>query len=102
MNAARSFGVQATSFMKRTLLPVLSALVLAACGGATPQVATTPLDPLAPTTLYPMPEGAQWVYDVDTGGDEPHPEPLDDLEDMDDDDDLIPDTGAMAARVNES
>lgn len=29
------------------------------------------MDRLAPRTLYPMLEGAQWVYDVDTGGPEP-------------------------------
>jgi hypothetical protein len=47
------------------------ALTLTACGAAGPTVAEPTLDPLAPTTLYPMSEGAQWVYDVDTGGDEP-------------------------------
>ena len=46
-------------------------LALAGCGAATTDVVEPELDPLAPTTLYPMGEGAQWVYDVDTGGDEP-------------------------------
>ena len=47
------------------------ALLLAACGGAAPQVAAPAVDRLAPATLYPMNDGAQWVYDVDTGGGEP-------------------------------
>ncbi len=44
---------------------------LAACGPATPEIAEPAIDRLAPMTLYPMEDGAQWVYDVDTGGDEP-------------------------------
>lgn len=47
------------------------ALALAACGTTTPEVAEPEIDRLAPTTLYPMQDGAQWVYDVHTGGDEP-------------------------------
>jgi len=57
-----------TRFSSFALLPF--ALVVA-CGPATPEVAEPELDPLAPTTLYPMRDGAQWVYDVDTGGGEP-------------------------------
>ena len=55
------------------LLPaaLLLPLAIVGCGPATPTVAEAPVDRLAPATLYPMPEGAQWVYDVDTGGDEP-------------------------------
>ena len=49
----------------------LSSVALAGCGPATPEVAEIPIDRLAPTTLYPMRENAQWVYDVDTGGGEP-------------------------------
>jgi hypothetical protein len=48
-----------------------SALALAGCGGAAPQVQMTEAQRLEPGTLYPMNEGAEWVYDVDTGGDEP-------------------------------
>lgn len=48
-----------------------SLLALPACGGATAEVARPRGDRLAPATLYPMIEGAQWVYDVDTGGPEP-------------------------------
>ena len=55
--------------MKRALLVLL--LLVPACGPATPHVAGPEVDRLAPTTLYPIPEGAQWVYDVDTGGGEP-------------------------------
>jgi hypothetical protein len=46
-------------------------VLLIGCGAATPEVASSPRDRLAPTTLYPMNEGAQWVYDVETGGPEP-------------------------------
>ena len=63
-------------------------------------------DPVVAAVLETFPgatvEAVRPLIGPETGGDEPHPEPLDDLEDMDDDDDLIPDTGAMAARVNES
>ncbi|HHH28795.1 MAG TPA: hypothetical protein ENK57_10690 [Polyangiaceae bacterium] len=55
--------------MTRTLC--LVALLLSACGSAIPEVAAPEIDRLAPTTLYPMHRGAQWVYDVDTGGAEP-------------------------------
>jgi hypothetical protein len=54
--------------MIRTLVP---ALLLAACGSTQVEVAQYSGDRLAPTTLYPMLEGAQWVYDVETGGPEP-------------------------------
>lgn len=57
--------------MHRSLVVALAVLTTSACGAAAPEVAEPTLDPLAPTTLYPMHEGAQWVYDVDTGGDEP-------------------------------
>jgi len=50
---------------------LLAFVTLVGCGAATPEVAEIEVDRLAPTTLYPMHEGAQWVYDVDTGGDEP-------------------------------
>jgi hypothetical protein len=55
------------------LLPglLLPGLLLPACGSAAPEVTEPAIDRLAPTTLYPMLEGAQWVYDVDTGGPEP-------------------------------
>ena len=43
----------------------------AGCGPATPQAEEPSVDRLAPTTLYPMEPGTQWVYDVDTGGGEP-------------------------------
>lgn len=49
----------------------VSLLSLSGCGPAAPTVATRSIDRLAPGTLYPMIEGAQWVYDVETGGDEP-------------------------------
>ena len=52
-------------------LALLPLLALAACGAAPPPEETPAVDRLAPTTLYPMPDGAQWVYDVDTGGPEP-------------------------------
>ena len=55
--------------MKRASSIVL--LLACSCGPATPHVAAPEVDRLAPTTLYPMEAGAQWVYDVDTGGDEP-------------------------------
>lgn len=58
--------------MKRLTIALACALaLLPACGPATPRVAEPEVDRLAPTTLYPMHEGAQWVYDVHTGGDEP-------------------------------
>lgn len=44
---------------------------LAGCAGATSSGERTIRDRLAPTTLYPMSAGSQWVYDVHTGGDEP-------------------------------
>lgn len=50
---------------------VALALSFAACGPATPEIAEPDIDRLAPSTLYPMNDGAQWVYDVDTGGGEP-------------------------------
>lgn len=56
--------------MKRTFA-LLLALSASACGPATPEVREPEIDRLAPTTLYPMLEGAQWVYDVETGGPEP-------------------------------
>lgn len=46
-------------------------LLLVGCGGASPHVQMSEAVRLTPTTLYPMNEGAQWVYDVDTGGNEP-------------------------------
>lgn len=64
----RTFGV----LMSRPalLLTFISTLALG-CGSAVPEVAEPAIDRLAPSTLYPMLSGAQWVYDVDTGGDEP-------------------------------
>ncbi len=50
---------------------LLSAVATTACGATGPTVAQPRGDRLAPSTLYPMIEGAQWVYDVDTGGPEP-------------------------------
>lgn len=55
----------------RTLPLALLLLALAGCGAATQPTQARNVDRLAPTTLYPMLEGAQWVYDVHTGGDEP-------------------------------
>src|SRR5690606_308807 len=46
-------------------------VVLASCGPPAAAVEVPAGDRLAPATLYPMIEGAQWVYDVDTGGGEP-------------------------------
>lgn len=57
--------------MKHVLLALTLALTLTGCGAATADVATPEVDRLAPTTLYPMEPGTQWVYDVDTGGGEP-------------------------------
>ena len=59
--------------MTRFSLPLLPLLVFVApgCGSTTPEIAEPQVDRLAPTTLYPMDDGAQWVYDVETGGDEP-------------------------------
>jgi len=54
-----------------TRLVLLGCLLGFGCGTAVPEVAEIPVDRLAPTTLYPMLENAQWVYDVDTGGGEP-------------------------------
>ena len=75
VNGSPSRGVQPRTLMTRTTLlfaALTSALiVLPGCGAATPEVAEIEVDRLAPTTLYPMIEGAQWVYDVDTGGNEP-------------------------------
>ena len=51
--------------------PLALALLVAGCGAATTQIAERPVDRLAPTTLYPMIANAQWVYDVETGGNEP-------------------------------
>lgn len=56
--------------MKR-LLFVLLLGSLSGCGTAPPAVEAPVVDRLAPSTLYPMLPGAQWVYDVDTGGGEP-------------------------------
>lgn len=73
LNGAARSGVQEER-MKR-IVPAMLALSLAstltACGPATPEAEEPDVDRLAPTTLYPMNEGAQWVYDVDTGGNEP-------------------------------
>ncbi len=55
--------------MKRTASILL--VLLASCGAPAARVDAPVGDRLAPATLYPMIEGAQWVYDVDTGGDEP-------------------------------
>jgi len=52
-------------------LPLLSLALMIGCGPAVTEVATPRGDRLAPSTLYPMLEGSQWVYDVDTGGGEP-------------------------------
>lgn len=56
--------------MNRHALSLL-ALAVVACGPAAPRVAEPEIDRLAPTTLYPMLEGAQWVYDVETGPEPP-------------------------------
>ncbi|HEY8431641.1 MAG TPA: hypothetical protein VIL20_24845 [Sandaracinaceae bacterium] len=48
-----------------------AALALSSCGSTAPGASRRSADRLAPATLYPMIEGAQWVYDVDTGGAEP-------------------------------
>jgi hypothetical protein len=55
--------------MKSHALIVL--VLLASCVQPAARVEAPAGDRLAPATLYPMIEGAQWVYDVDTGGDEP-------------------------------
>ncbi len=55
--------------MKRIVLALL--LTIAGCGPAATGVERPRGDRLAPATLYPMLEGAQWVYDVETGGAEP-------------------------------
>jgi len=57
--------------MTRITCLIVLASALVACGSAVPEVAEPEIDRLAPTTLYPMNDGAQWVYDVDTGGNEP-------------------------------
>lgn len=57
--------------MRTFVLPPLVLLALSACGGPPPRAEVPRGDRLAPTTLYPMLAGAQWVYDVQTGGDEP-------------------------------
>jgi hypothetical protein len=51
-------------------IPVILLLAVG-CGSVAPRVQMSEAVRLTPTTLYPMNEGAQWVYDVDTGGDEP-------------------------------
>ena len=57
--------------MTRWILSIVAALAAAGCGPSTPEVAEPTVERLAPTTLYPMRDGAQWVYDVETGGPEP-------------------------------
>lgn len=37
------------------------------CGGSVPAPDEARVDPLAPSTLYPLVEGAVWSHDVDTG-----------------------------------
>lgn len=56
--------------MKR--LSSLGLILAAGCAASVGTDAATPrTDRLAPSVLYPMIEGSQWVYDVDTGGEEP-------------------------------
>lgn len=55
--------------MKPTASIVL--FLLASCGAPAASVEAPAGDRLAPATLYPMIDGAQWVYDVHTGGGEP-------------------------------
>jgi hypothetical protein len=57
--------------MRTATVFVLTLVVLAGCGATSTPTARPRGDRLAPATLYPMIEGAQWVYDVHTGGDEP-------------------------------
>ena len=63
-----------TPLLSSLLISLCAALIAgpsAGCGPATPQAEEPSVDRLAPTTLYPMEPGTQWVYDVDTGGGEP-------------------------------
>lgn len=53
------------------LAVLLSLATLVGCAPAQRDAAAPARDRLAPATLFPMLEGAQWVYDVDTGGGEP-------------------------------
>jgi DNA polymerase-3 subunit gamma/tau len=63
-------------------------------------------DPVVAAVLETFPgaavEAVRPLITPETGADAPHPEPPDDLEDLDDDDDFEPDAGAMAARVIQS
>ncbi len=52
-------------------LAALVRIMLAGCAGTATSAAGPRADRLAPTTLYPMLEGAQWVYDVETGPEPP-------------------------------
>lgn len=52
-------------------LCLISSALLVGCAASVTDVAAPTVDRLAPSTLYPMLEGSQWVYDVDTGGGEP-------------------------------
>lgn len=69
--SARLFSRMTMTRTRTLLAPFSLALALLGCGAAATQIAERPVDRLAPTTLYPMIANAQWVYDVDTGGDEP-------------------------------
>ncbi|MGE0788787.1 MAG: hypothetical protein AB7S26_24150 [Sandaracinaceae bacterium] len=60
-----------TSRFAICLALLLAISAVPGCGPAGPDVAEPEIDRLAPLVLYPMNEGAQWVYDVDTGGGEP-------------------------------
>lgn len=63
-------------------------------------------DPVVAAVLETFPgatvEAVRPLIGPETGGDMPHPEPHDDIDDMDDDDELVLDDSAPAARVNES
>ncbi len=69
LGATETLMRTATALLVSTLVSTLVAT--AGCGATTPSTPRPRGDRLAPTTLYPMLEGAQWVYDVHTGGDEP-------------------------------
>lgn len=52
--------------------PAIALLVtITGCAVAATSVERPRDDRLEPATLYPMPEGAQWVYDVETGPEPP-------------------------------
>ncbi|MGF1464615.1 MAG: hypothetical protein ACFCGT_00650 [Sandaracinaceae bacterium] len=49
----------------------IAAVLAAGCGAATPSANEASADPLAPSSLYPMTLGSQWVYDLRTGPEPP-------------------------------